>query len=181
MFTRVQQYVRNRVADFARVSKRPEVIAPRQYRARSIEDPVYRVGQTRGDGHHFAPHGVIIRGFDDHVHVVVLQRVMHGPKVITLAHLPKTAPKLANETPGAQRGHIVSNAQRNVRRPFGGEDWPLDVMNDRPGDCRPPRVAAHHGRLSCDSRQRKSGRPFPQNLIMATFFLRLRINHITKD
>jgi hypothetical protein len=83
----VEQYVRDRVSDLAKASKDVNVAAVGEHRARAPEYPIHRPCEARSTRLETASQIPRTIGLDDHVNMVVLDRVMNETKSTTLAGL----------------------------------------------------------------------------------------------
>jgi len=114
MATRVHEDVRQRVAHFARGAEDVEVIAVGEDRTAAREDPVHGSRDARADRFHPAREIALARGFDDRVHVIVLDRIVHEPEAPPVAGRREAALELANQTDRPQRRQPAAHLQRDV-------------------------------------------------------------------
>jgi hypothetical protein len=70
--TRVQEHVGERVAYLTRRAERAQVVTIGQDWPRTPEDAIHSARQTRADGLHSAPEGLLVVCLDDQVRVIAL-------------------------------------------------------------------------------------------------------------
>ena len=98
MLPRIQENVRDRVADFARGTKDLEVIAVAQHLPTTPSDSVHGSRKPRAERLHPAREIARARRFDDQVHVIRLKRVVNDTESPPVTTLAKRALELADET-----------------------------------------------------------------------------------
>jgi hypothetical protein len=86
MLPRVEQHVPKRVSHLARRSQETCVISVgHDPTLLPPHHPIHRECQPRRDRHHPSPERVLIARFDDEVSVIAEQRIVHEPKLGTIA------------------------------------------------------------------------------------------------
>ena len=121
VLSRIQQDVRNRVADFARGSKHLQVIAVAQDLPSSAGDAVHRSRKPRTERLHSAREISRTRRLDDQVRVIPLVRVVNDTESPPFTSLAERALELADETNGAKRRNVAPDSQRDMARVTRGE------------------------------------------------------------
>lgn len=99
---RIQENVAERVMHLARRPQQPRVIAVRQHRSCVFRHAVDRTGEARTDALHPASERRLVRGLDDEMRVVPLERVVHEPKPRPLAPDRERPPHLVHDRHGTQ-------------------------------------------------------------------------------
>jgi hypothetical protein len=118
---RIQQHVRDRVANLARSAEDLEVIAVAQHLPTTAGDSIHRSRKSRTERLHAAREISHARRFNDQVHVIRLKRVVNDTESPAVATLAERALELADETYRAERRDVSSDAQRDVAGMARGE------------------------------------------------------------
>jgi len=128
----LQQHVPKGIPHFARRLQHATMVAIRQHRPNALEDPVHRPREARADGLHATRRGVTVGRFDEQVHVIRLQRVVHHPEVSTLRGVAEAVLEDANERGGTERRDVRAHAKRHVCGVAGGKRRACGVTNAGP-------------------------------------------------
>ena len=113
---RVQQHVGNRVPDLPRRPQHVHVAAIGEHAPSAVKDAVHATREARGDRLHPAREVPSAGRLDDHVHVVVLDRVVNQPKPAPLARLAPASLQLGHQPRSPERRNVLAHLQRDVTR-----------------------------------------------------------------
>src|SRR5687767_7131244 len=98
MLARVQEDVRNSVANLARRAEHVQVIAIRENRSAATEYAVHGTSEARSECLHAAAERIFIVCFYDQVRMIALNRVVAQPEVIPLEAGGEAALELAHQS-----------------------------------------------------------------------------------
>ena len=125
----VEQHIPDRIPDLARRLQHPHVIPVRQELAAPRERPLCRPHHPHGNRLHSPSQCVAALGLDNEMGMVPQERVVHQPKLSTLAAPRKRLFEGANKAPPAQRRHTFPNPECHVTRVTRCECRPTAVAN----------------------------------------------------
>ena len=86
----VEKYVAKRIAHLSRRREELYVIAARNHLAPATKSPVHCLRKTRSNRLHSPGQGILRIGLNDQMKMIVLDGVLHQPKVPALTRLGKT-------------------------------------------------------------------------------------------
>lgn len=121
VLSRIQQDIRDRIANLARRAKNLQVIAIAQHAPATARDPVHGSREPSTERLHAAREISRARRFDDEVNVIRLERVVNDTESRSVAEFAEGALELADETGGAERGNVAADSQGDVAGMARGE------------------------------------------------------------
>jgi len=137
MLARIEKDVRKRRPDFTRRPERAVVVSPVQDCAAPTEDPVHCARESRSETLDSIRERRSAVGFDQQVHVIVLERVVDDAEIPALAERSERYFDLTHEARGSHRGHVAADADRHQARVALGKVCALAMPHPRPRS-RPP-------------------------------------------
>jgi hypothetical protein len=151
----VHEDVRERPAHLEWRAQQVQVVAVAKHRAPPPGDSLQRPGDPRGQRHHAASERAPVRGFDEGVEVISLERVLEEAEVAALGPAAEGALESAGQAALAQRGQARAELQRHVAGQVSRDVRPGAVAHPRIRSGLPPsagsRAAAarEEGTLCC--------------------------------
>jgi hypothetical protein len=138
----VQEHVCKRVPHLARGPQDPQVVAVAQHGASASHDAIHDPREPRAKRIHSAAQLHRVRGLDQEVRVIRLDRVLDDAEVAPGAQRPERALELRDQAPAPQRRYSVANLQGDERRMRRRDSFAAAVPNPRPRSRRSTRSAS---------------------------------------
>ena len=126
------------------------MVAIAQHGPAAPEHPVHRARDPRRDRLHAAAEGLPVRGLDQEVQVIALDRELDDPEVALVAGLAERRLEGAHEAAVSERAQALAQLQRDVAREASAEVAAAPVAHPRVR----PRSSAH-ARDPAPSEERK--------------------------
>ena len=131
----VEQHVADRIPDFPRCLEGTQVVPIRQQPTAPPECPSHCPGHSPAKRLHPTTERMATLCFDDEVRVVPQERVMHQPKLPTIASPHQRPLEIPHKGWSSQRRSTLMHSQGNVARMMRREPRPAQLPNQgiRPG------------------------------------------------
>ena len=113
MLPRVEEHVAKRRSHLPGRAERAVVIAAVKNCSAPTKDPIHGPSQARGEALHPIAQGRDALRFDEQMHVIVLQRVVHDAEVCALRDRAERVLHFANQVQRSQGRYVPANANRH--------------------------------------------------------------------